>query len=53
MDEKSARVTEPEVAQKMTYMLKGVVENGTARNAQIPGIERSWKNRYYTIAFPW
>ena len=51
--EKSAQVTEPEVAQKMTYMLKDVVENGTARNAQITGIRRSWKNRYYTTSFPW
>ena len=37
------RVTSEEVAQKMTYMLKGVVENGTGRNAQIAGREVAGK----------
>jgi len=50
--EKSARVTEPEVAQKMTYMLKGVVDNGTATNAQIPGIDVAGKTGTTQLPFP-
>ena len=50
--EKSARVTEPEVAQKMTYMLKDVVENGTARNAHIPGINVAGKTGTTQLPFP-
>lgn len=34
---KSVRVTSEEVAQKITYMLKGVVEEGTGTAAKIPG----------------
>ncbi|MBE1554690.1 penicillin-binding protein 2A [Filibacter limicola] len=50
--EKSARVTEPEVAQKMTYMLKGVVDNGTARNAHISGIDVAGKTGTTQLPFP-
>lgn len=34
---KSVRVTSKEVAQKITYMLKGVVDEGTGTVARIPG----------------
>jgi penicillin-binding protein 2A len=34
---KSVRVTSKEVAQKITYMLKGVVDEGTGTQARIPG----------------
>ncbi|GAA5344293.1 transglycosylase domain-containing protein [Planifilum fimeticola] len=34
---KSVRVTSEEVAQKITYMLKGVVDEGTGTAARIPG----------------
>ncbi|PTX58258.1 penicillin-binding protein 2A [Melghirimyces profundicolus] len=34
---KSVRVTQPKVAQHITYMLKGVVREGTGKNALIPG----------------
>ncbi|QNK90654.1 PBP1A family penicillin-binding protein [Sporosarcina sp. resist] len=50
--DKSSQVTEPEVAQKMTYMLKGVVDNGTARNAQIPGIDVAGKTGTTQLPFP-
>ena len=50
--EKSSQVTEPEVAQKMTYMLKDVVENGTARNAHIPGIDIAGKTGTTQLPFP-
>ena len=50
--EKAAQVTEPEVAQKMTYMLKGVVDNGTAKNAQIPGIDVAGKTGTTQLPFP-
>ncbi|MBO0589437.1 PBP1A family penicillin-binding protein [Sporosarcina sp. E16_8] len=49
--EKSARVTEPEVAQKMTFMLKGVVDDGTARIAQIPGIDVAGKTGTTQLPF--
>ena len=42
-DGQKERVTSEEVAQKMTYMLKGVVDNGTGRNAQISGREVAGK----------
>ncbi len=34
---KSVRVTQPEVAQQITYMLRGAVQEGTGRKAQVPG----------------
>lgn len=34
---KSVRVSQPVVAQQITYMLRGVVQEGTGRKAQIPG----------------
>jgi penicillin-binding protein 2A len=49
---KSGRVTEPEVAQKMTYMLKDVVENGTAKNAQIPELDVAGKTGTTQLPFP-
>ena len=50
--EKSTQVTEPEVAQMMTYMLKGVVENGTGRNASITGINVAGKTGTTQLPFP-
>lgn len=34
---KSVRVSQPTVSQHITYMLRGVVQEGTGRKAQIPG----------------
>ncbi|WP_096155300.1 transglycosylase domain-containing protein [Bacillus sp. FJAT-45066] len=42
-DGEKERVASEEVVQKMTYMLKGVVDNGTGRNAQIAGREVAGK----------
>ena len=39
----ASRVTEPEVAQKITYMLKGVVDEGTGVNAQVNGLDVAGK----------
>ena len=39
----ATRVTTPLVAQKITYMLKGVVEEGTGRKAQVEGLEVAGK----------
>ena len=50
--EKSTQVTNPEVAQMMTYMLKGVVENGTGRNASITGINLAGKTGTTQLPFP-
>ncbi|MEH7385568.1 PBP1A family penicillin-binding protein [Bacillus sp. JJ1521] len=41
--EEPVQITTPEVAQRMTFMLKGVVENGTGRHAQIEGREVAGK----------
>jgi penicillin-binding protein 2A len=40
---KSIRVTEPEIAQTMTYMLRHVVTNGTGKNAQLSRHELAGK----------
>ena len=34
---KSVRVTQPKVAQHITYMLRGAVQEGTGKKAQVPG----------------
>ena len=48
---KTTKVTEPEVAQKITYMLKGVVEEGTGINAQVNGIEIAGKTGTTQLPF--
>ena len=40
---KTTKVTESEIAQNITYMLKGVVEKGTGKNAQVNGLEVAGK----------
>jgi penicillin-binding protein 2A len=47
----AVRVTDSEVAQKMTYMLKGVVEEGTGSNAQINGIDIAGKTGTTELPF--
>nr|WP_263328629.1 PBP1A family penicillin-binding protein [Neobacillus sp. Marseille-Q6967] len=49
--EKAAKVTEPEVAQKMTYMLKGVIEEGTGRNAKLNGYDVAGKTGSTQLPF--
>ena len=49
--EKSVQVTEPEVAQKITYMLQGAVEHGTAKGATNFWIGSGWKNGYNAASF--
>jgi penicillin-binding protein 2A len=49
--EQSVQITEPVVAQKMTYMLRGVVEQGTATRAQIPGLEVAGKTGTTQLPF--
>jgi len=39
----ASRVTDQVVAEKITYMLKGVIENGTGINAHVNGIEVAGK----------
>ena len=41
--EDTTQVTTPEVAASMTYMLKGVIDEGTGRNAKIPGLDLAGK----------
>jgi penicillin-binding protein 2A len=48
---KTTQVTKPEVAQKMTYMLKGVVEEGTGKNAQLNGIDVAGKTGSTQLPF--
>ncbi|SMO62635.1 penicillin-binding protein 2A [Melghirimyces algeriensis] len=47
---KSVRVTTPKVAQQITYMLRGVVREGTGKNARIPG--RSTAGKTGTTQLP-
>ncbi|RUL52145.1 transglycosylase domain-containing protein [Lysinibacillus antri] len=47
----TTRVTDPLVAQKMTYMLKGVVEEGTGMNAQVEGWEVAGKTGTTQLPF--
>ncbi|WP_339254242.1 PBP1A family penicillin-binding protein [Sporosarcina sp. FSL W8-0480] len=49
--EQSVEVTEAEVAQQMTYMLKGAVEDGTAKKAQISGMEVAGKTGTTQLPF--
>ena len=49
--EKSVQVTEPEIAQKMTYMLQGAVEKGTSKRAQIAGLEVAGKTGTTQLPF--
>lgn len=49
--EQSVEVTEAEVAQEMTYMLKGAVEVGTAKKAQISGMEVAGKTGTTQLPF--
>ncbi|WP_301108437.1 transglycosylase domain-containing protein [Sporosarcina sp.] len=49
--EQSVTVTEPEVAQQMTYMLKGAVEEGTAEKTQISGLEVAGKTGTTQLPF--
>ena len=49
--EQSVEVTEAEVAQQMTYMLKGAVEAGTAKKAQISGMEVAGKTGTTQLPF--
>lgn len=45
------QVTNAEVAQQMTYMLQGAVEVGTAKSAQIPGMEVAGKTGTTQLPF--
>ncbi|MEV9641494.1 PBP1A family penicillin-binding protein [Mammaliicoccus sciuri] len=49
--EQSEDVTDAEVAQQMTYMLQGAVEEGTAKKAQISGIEVAGKTGTTQLPF--
>ncbi|WHY03535.1 PBP1A family penicillin-binding protein [Neobacillus sp. DY30] len=48
---KSTKVTEPEIAQKITYMLKGVVEEGTGKKAFIEGFDIAGKTGSTQLPF--
>lgn len=48
---KSTTVTKPEVAQKMTYMLKGVVKEGTGKKAFMEGIDVAGKTGSTQLPF--
>ncbi|PIC67262.1 penicillin-binding protein [Sporosarcina sp. P21c] len=47
----SVQVTDPEVAQQMTYMLQGAVEQGTAKRAQISGVDVAGKTGTTQLPF--
>ncbi|MBD7985752.1 PBP1A family penicillin-binding protein [Sporosarcina sp. Sa2YVA2] len=49
--EQSEDVTEPEVAQQMTYMLQGAIKEGTAKKAQISDIEIAGKTGTTQLPF--
>lgn len=49
--EQSVEVTEAEVAQQMTYMLQGAVEEGTAKKAQISGVDVAGKTGTTQLPF--
>ncbi|WP_060209931.1 transglycosylase domain-containing protein [Sporosarcina koreensis] len=49
--EQSEEVTDAEVAQQMTYMLQGAVEEGTAKKAQISGMEVAGKTGTTQLPF--
>jgi penicillin-binding protein 2A len=48
---KSTTVTKPEIAQKITYMLKGVVEVGTGKKAFMDGIDVAGKTGSTQLPF--
>lgn len=48
--EEPVQITTPEVAQRMTFMLKGVVDNGSGRNAKIEGREVAGKTGSTQVA---
>lgn len=48
---KSTEVTKPEVAQKITYMLKGVVKEGTGKRAFMDGIDVAGKTGSTQLPF--
>ncbi|PIC83016.1 transglycosylase domain-containing protein [Sporosarcina sp. P1] len=48
---KSVQVTDAEVAQQMTYMLQGAVTEGTAKKAQISGIDVAGKTGTTQLPF--
>lgn len=50
-NKKESRVTEPSVAQKITFMLKGVVNEGTGVKAQIEGREIAGKTGTTQLPF--
>ncbi|MEC1521072.1 PBP1A family penicillin-binding protein [Neobacillus niacini] len=47
----STTVTKPEIVQKITYMLKGVVEEGTGKNASIDGVDVAGKTGSTQLPF--
>ncbi|SKB01331.1 transglycosylase domain-containing protein [Sporosarcina newyorkensis] len=49
--EQSVDVTDAEVAQQVTYMLQGAVEEGTAKKAEISGIEVAGKTGTTQLPF--
>ncbi|THE10878.1 PBP1A family penicillin-binding protein [Bacillus timonensis] len=49
--EEPVQITTPEVAKRMTFMLKGVVENGSGRHAQIEGREVAGKTGSTQLPF--
>jgi penicillin-binding protein 2A len=48
---KSTTVTKPEIVQKITYMLKGVVEEGTGKRAQLDGFDIAGKTGSTQLPF--
>ncbi|WP_307197054.1 transglycosylase domain-containing protein [Neobacillus niacini] len=48
---KSTTVIKPEIAQKITYMLKGVVEEGTGKNAFLDGFDVAGKTGSTQLPF--
>lgn len=49
--QKATRVTEPKIAQTMTYMLKGVIEEGTGMNASVHNMEVAGKTGTTQLPF--
>ncbi|MFJ5760437.1 transglycosylase domain-containing protein [Neobacillus sp. NPDC093182] len=48
---RSTTVTKPEIAQKITYMLKGVVEEGTGERAKLDGFDIAGKTGSTQLPF--